>query len=143
MKFLAGVLFAPLLFSSQPSEDTWNIFARVKFTERLIEDEYFLVPFLDSRIKSYEGKVISLKGYYLPMDFEDQRTIILSRNPYSMCFFCGSAGPESVAEIIFTKKRPKLKPDQIITITGKLKLNATNVEHMNFILEDAIIKMPL
>jgi uncharacterized membrane protein YcgQ (UPF0703/DUF1980 family) len=141
MKLLAGLLLVPFIFSTPPSEDTWNIFGRVKFTERLIKDEYFLVPFLDSRIKSYEGKVVSLKGYYLPMEFEDQQTIILSRHPYSMCFFCGGAGAESVAEVIFLSKRPKLKPDQIITVKGTLKLNATNVEHVNFILENAIIKM--
>jgi hypothetical protein len=140
MKLLAGVLLARLILFLPPVEEGWNIFARVKFTEQLIRNEYYLVPFLDTRIKSYEGKVVSLKGYYLPMDLANERTIILSKNPYSMCFFCGGAGPESVAEIIFAAKVPKLKPDQIITVTGKLKLNAFDVEHMNFILEDAILK---
>jgi hypothetical protein len=140
MKLLAGVLLARLILFLPPVEEGWNIFARVKFTEQLIRNEYYLVPFLDTRIKSYEGKVVSLKGYYLPMDLANERTIILSKNPYSMCFFCGGAGPESVAEIIFAAKAPKLKPDQIITVTGKLKLNAADVEHMNFILEDAILK---
>lgn len=142
MKLLAVVYLMPFIFWWPPSEDVWDIFARVKFTEQLIKDEYFLVPLLDSRIRTYEGKVVSLKGYYLPMDFEDPRTIILSKNPYSMCFFCGGAGPESVAEVTFRTRPPKLKPDQIITVTGKLKLNASDVLHMNFILEDAVIKTP-
>jgi hypothetical protein len=140
MKLLAGVLLARMILFLPPVEEGWNIFARVKFTEQLIRSEYYLVPFLDTRIKSYEGKVVSLKGYYLPMDLADERAIILSKNPYSMCFFCGGAGPESVAEIICAGKAPKLKPDQIVTVTGKLKLNAADVEHMNFILEDAILK---
>lgn len=140
MKLLAGILLARLVLFLPPGDEGWDIFARVKFTEQTIRNEYYLVPFLDTRIKAYEGKVVSLKGYYLPMDLADERTIILSKNPYSMCFFCGGAGPESVAEIIFSSKRPKLKPDQIITVTGKLKLNARDVEHMNFILEDATLK---
>ena len=141
MKLLAGVFLARMILFLPPVEEGWNIFSRVKFTEQLIRNEYYLVPFLDTRIKSYEGKVVSLKGYYLPMDLADEHTIILSKNPYSMCFFCGGAGPESVAEIIFAGKAPKLKPDQIVTVTGKLKLNAADVEHMNFILEDAILKI--
>lgn len=140
MKLLAGILLARLVLFLPPGDEGWDIFARVKFTEQAIRNEYYLVPFLDTRIKSYEGKVVSLKGYYLPMDLDDERTIILSKNPYSMCFFCGGAGPESVAEIIFSSKRPRLKPDQIITVTGKLKLNAADVEHMNFILENATLK---
>jgi hypothetical protein len=142
IKLLAGIFLTPWIVFFPPGDEGWDIFARVKFTEQTIQNEYYLVPFLDTRIKSFEGKVISLKGYYLPMDLADDRTIILSKNPYSMCFFCGGAGPESVAEIIFSSKRPKLKPDQVITITGKLKLNARDIEHMNFILEDAIIKTP-
>jgi hypothetical protein len=140
MKLLAVILLGRLVLFLPPGDEGWDIFARVKFTEQAIRNEYYLVPFLDTRIKSYEGKVVSLKGYYLPMDLDDERTIILSKNPYSMCFFCGGAGPESVAEIIFSSKRPKLKADQIITVSGKLKLNARDVEHMNFILEDATLK---
>jgi hypothetical protein len=140
MKLLAGILLAWLVLFLPPGDEGWDIFARVKFTEQAIRNEYYLVPFLDTRIKSYEGKVVSLKGYYLPMDLDDERTIILSKNPYSMCFFCGGAGPESVAEIIFSSKKPKLKPDQIITVSGKVKLNARDVEHMNFLLEDATLK---
>jgi len=56
-----------------------------------------------------------------------------------MCFFCGGAGPESVAEVIFKDKTPRLKPDQLVTITGTLDLNDTDVMHMNFILREAQI----
>jgi uncharacterized membrane protein YcgQ (UPF0703/DUF1980 family) len=138
------VLVAILLFLAgntlaQPPSDGWSIFARVKFTEKFMKEfnEYYLVPFLDSKIKSFEGKEITLKGYYLPYELDDKNTIVISKNPYAQCFFCGGAGPESVSEIIFATKRPRFKADQIIQVTGTLKLNALDINHMNFILENA------
>ena len=133
---LAGNIFA------QPPSDGWDLFAKVKFTEKFMKElnEYYLVPFLDSKIKSHEGKEITLKGYYLPYELDDKNRIFISKNPYSQCFFCGGAGPESVSEVVFAFKRPRFKADQIITITGTLKLNATDINHMNFILENARVE---
>lgn len=136
MKTICVVLFFSL--SVQPSWDGWDIFAKVKFTDKFFKElnAHYLVPFFDSKIRSYEAKDITLEGYYLPYDL-DKNTIVISKNPYSMCFFCGGAGPESVAEIVFAAKHPRFKADQIITVTGTLKLNDKDINHMNFILENA------
>lgn len=133
------LLFLTTNIFAQPPIDGWNLFARVKFTEKFMKElnEYYLVPFLDSKIKSHEGKEITLKGYFLPFELDDKNRIIISKNPYSQCFFCGGAGPESVSEIVFASKRPRFKADQIITVTGTLKLNPTDINHMNFILVNA------
>ena len=121
------------------STDGWILFAKVKFVSKFFNEykEYFQVPSFDSKIKSYEGMELTLRGHYMPMDLENNKAIILSKYPYAQCFFCGGAGPESVAEIVFPSKRPKLKADQIITVVGKLQLNNTDVNHLNFILKDA------
>ena len=52
------------------------------------------------------------------------------------CFFCGASGPESVVEINF-KTRPSFKTDDIVTITGVLVLNKYDVNHFNYILNNA------
>jgi uncharacterized membrane protein YcgQ (UPF0703/DUF1980 family) len=134
---IAGTIF----IKPDPGKDNWEIFARVKFSERYFKtlNEYYLVPLLDSRIRAYEGKEFILTGHYLPMELDDNKVIIISRFPYAQCFFCGGAGPESVAEIVFAGKRARLKADQIITVKGTLVLNGTDVEHMNFILKNAEI----
>jgi len=126
---------------AQTAADGWNVFARVKFNSQYFKElkEYFLVPAFDATTKAKEGTSVTLKGYYLPMDLEDVKTIIISKKPYAECFFCGGAGPESVAEISFSSKPPRLKADQVITVRGKLKLNDTNVNHLNFILTNAEI----
>jgi hypothetical protein len=140
MKYVL-ILFLLSDFSGRAylSEDGWEILAKVKFTEKFHkeENEYYLYPFFDSKIRAYEGKDFTLKGHYLPMDLDNSHTIILSKFPYSMCFFCGGASPASVVEVYFKAKPPKFKADQIITIKGILKLNDRDIEHMNFILKDA------
>jgi hypothetical protein len=122
--------------------DGWDLFARVKFTPKFYKElnEQYLAPFLDSKIRFYEGKEISLKGHYLPYDMDEKNTIIISKVPFSQCFFCGGAGPESVAEIVFSEKRPRFKADEIITVIGILKLNEKDINRMNFILEQARIE---
>jgi hypothetical protein len=129
-----------MAFAPVPGEG-WMIFSKVKFTSKYYKahDQYFLTPSLDVLIRAYEGKSFILKGHYIPMDIDDKQVIILSRYPYSACFFCGGAGPESVAEIHFTEKAPKLKADQVIRVKGRLKLNDRDITHMNFILEEAAL----
>jgi len=123
------------------SPEGWMLFGKVKFNSRFFKEynEFFVVPTFDSKIKSFEGTEITLRGHYLPMDLENNRVILLSKYPCSQCYFCGGAGPESVAEIVFPSKHPKLKADQIITVVGKLQLNDADVNHLNFILKDAAL----
>ncbi|MFZ6000985.1 MAG: DUF3299 domain-containing protein [Bacteroidota bacterium] len=126
--------------ASAQSMDGWEHFARVKFTEKYFKDQndYYLVPLLDAKIKALQGKEVLLRGHYIPMEME-KGSVMLSKFPYSQCFFCGGAGPESVAEVIFKDKVPRFKPDQIITVRGTLSLNDTDVMHMNFILRNATL----
>ena len=57
----------------------------------------------------------------------------------SQCFFCGGGGPESVAEVNFATDPGRVKVDDLITVKGKLKLNTEDLDHINFILTDAVL----
>jgi len=121
--------------------DGWSVFAKTKFDAKYNEKagEYFLYPTFPADLKSMVGKEFSLEGYYLPIDVEGNAYIILSKFPYSQCFFCGGAGPESIAEVFFKTNPGKFDPDQYIRVKGKLKLNDADLEHGNFILEEAVL----
>jgi hypothetical protein len=128
-----------LVFSPfQDLDDGWKLFARVAFEPKYFPEfkEKYLVPNFNQAIVSKVGTSITLRGHYLPFDMQGN-SIIISKFPYAACFFCGGAGPESVAEIFFSGKPPKFKADQVITVKGKLRLNDKDVNHMNFILDDA------
>lgn len=119
----------------------WDSFARVKFVSKYNADYgmNIQVPQFDWAIRLLEGKEVSLKGYFVPTDLQTPRSIILSRVPNSSCFFCGGAGPETVARVNFKQSVHKFKTDEILKVKGKLKLNDSNYREMSFILEEAEI----
>jgi hypothetical protein len=143
MKNLPFILlfFLGLSISTMAQTDGWVLFAKTKFEAKYNESakEYFLYPSFPADLKSSEGKEITLEGYHLPLDIEGDQYIILSKYPFSQCFFCGGAGPESIAEVYFKVKHSKFEPDQYIRVKGKLRLNDKDVEHGNFILEEAVL----
>jgi hypothetical protein len=141
MKILLAISLSMLAVFAGVPEEGWTLFQKVKFTEKYFkeQDEYYLVPFFDSNIRQYEGKEIKLTGYYIPLEIEDRKTMIISKTPNAECFFCGGSGPETVAEVKLKVNVPRMKADQIITVTGQLRLNDKDVAHMNFILEGAQI----
>ncbi|HMP99017.1 MAG TPA: hypothetical protein PKC24_04490 [Cyclobacteriaceae bacterium] len=138
--FLLASVCLTLVLSAQ-TVDGWNEFAKTKFEPKYYESlgEYLFYPNFPPELKKLEGKEITLQGYYMPFEIEGGKYIILSKFPYANCFFCGGAGPESIAEVYFKEKQGKFILDQFLTVKGKLKLNAEDVEHVNFILEDAVI----
>ncbi|MBL7847048.1 MAG: hypothetical protein JNL40_06235 [Cyclobacteriaceae bacterium] len=139
LSILLLVFLSPTV-SAQPPEG-WSLFAKTKFEAKYNEKsaEYFLYPGFAPELKSMVGKEVSLEGYYMPIEIEGNAYIILSKYPYSQCFFCGAAGPETIAEVKFRDKQGKFEMDQYLRVKGKLKLNEADIEHGNFILEDAVM----
>jgi hypothetical protein len=121
--------------------DTWNVFAKTKFQPKFHEEigEYLFYPEFTTEVKKMEGKEITLEGFYVPFAPEGDDYIILSKYPMSQCFFCGGGGPESVAEVNFAKDPGSFKVDDLITVRGKLKLNTDDLDHINFIINDAVL----
>lgn len=142
MRYLLIFLFGCFFFQSGFAQSNnipngWKAFAKVKFEPQSMEgfEQMMLVPQFDERIKALEGKQVKLKGFVMPFDYGNEPLVILSKYPYSSCFFCGAAGPESVAEVYFQDKPSRFDGDEEITIVGTLRLNIEDVQKMNFILE--------
>ncbi len=98
----------------------------------------FLYPSFGPSVKALDGKQIRIRGYMIPVD-EYARLFVISAKPIAQCFFCGGAGPESLMELQFRKKGQRFKTDEIRTVSGRLRLNATDVDHLIYILQDAEI----
>jgi hypothetical protein len=118
----------------------WEVFGRVKFVEKFNKkiQANLYYPEFTPEINDLKGKQVTLEGYVIPLETATD-FVVLSRYPYSQCFFCGGAGPESVAAVFF-KKKPNLKLDQYITVSGTLELNGHDIEMFNFILRNAEVK---
>lgn len=128
--------WAFLAVSQSSSSKNWDTLAKLEFEKS--QDEYgeIYIPKFGPEIKALAGKEIELDGYIIPFEGMFGPTkLIISSVPIASCFFCGGAGPESVAEVYlsesvkYTAKRVK--------VTGKLNLNKENSDQLMYILKDA------
>ena len=141
-KIILGIIISLFFISNIFSQNiiTWELLKNVEFDEIWSEEfqAYYMVPKFSESVKEMDGKEVQIRGFIIPVDIV-QDYYVLSANPYSSCFFCGQAGPESVMEIQMIKKYEGLRMDQVITYKGTLKLNVDDIYQLNYILEDAEI----
>jgi hypothetical protein len=144
MKRIIGIAllaFVSLQGAAQDKFDAWTVFAKTKFEPKYNEkiQEYLFYPTFPADLKALEGKEITIEGFYVPFAPQEGNYIIISKYPMSQCFFCGGGGPESIAEVTFKSGPGKFQVDDLITVKGKLKLNTDDLDHVNFILTDAVL----
>nr|WP_291780017.1 hypothetical protein [Cecembia sp.] len=141
-KITIGCLTILILASSfvAREDNMWALFAKTRFVEKLNREfgMYFLYPKFPEELKAFEGKLVTLSGFYIPLDMNNSEIAVVSKFPNAECFFCGGAGPESIV-VGYLKKKPgrRVKMDEIVKIRGRLKLNEDDIDELNFILYDA------
>lgn len=116
---------------------SWKALADIKIAYTFVdaENRWSSSATFGEQVKALEGKEIVVKGYLLPVEI-DGEMVVLSEFPFSSCFFCGGAGPESVIELRFKKSKQKYKPDEFATIKGIFRLN-TDEFALSYMLENA------
>lgn len=117
---------------------TFSHLAKVTFKEAMsVEGFLFLKPFFADEVRNLNGKWIQITGFLVPID-HSSGFYALSANPYSSCFFCGNSGPESVIDMRM-KGKPQLPQgvDNVIAVTGRLRLNEHSFYELTYILEEA------
>jgi hypothetical protein len=121
---------------AQDETNPWKTLEGLEYEKSRDEYGEIYVPKFSDEIKALEGTVISLSGYIIPFEgmFKPDH-LIISSLPIASCFFCGGAGPESVAEVYLdeTVKYTAKK----VTVQGKLSLNDQNMDELMYILKDA------
>lgn len=133
--------FAFFSLSMQSDTNFWNVLADVRFESKFNNDVQtnILYPYFGKTLKSYEEKTVKLTGYFMPIDLTGYNFFILSKYPYSQCYFCGQAGTETIIAIYPKDKKVSkaMKGDDIVTVKGRLVLNNTNIDELNYMLKDA------
>lgn len=126
------------------TEMTWRMLEDVEFKDVYVEelDAYYWKPTFGDIVNGLEGQEVHITGYMIPVDL-DEDFYVLSRYPFANCFFCGGAGPESVIDLRFDGKSPRVyQTDERLTFAGKFRLNADDVYQMNYILDGAVEHTP-
>lgn len=137
-KFIFLVALMSIGLSEQLlSQNMWPILGKVTYRK-----EYDALlgikvdrPVFSREVKALAGKEIRIKGYIIPTDgYKSHTEFVFSAFPYSMCFFCGQAGPETVMEV---KAKAAIKyTSEPIEIKGKLQLNTDDVNRLMYQLVD-------
>ncbi len=125
--------------SAQPRNE-WRLFANLEFDEYFNEDigTYDLKPKFTQELLALEGQEVVLLGYIISSAKTDGfENIILSKFPFTSCYFCGNAGMETVAEIEFDAKKSNFRIDSAYGFKGKLAFNKDDPTRLVVILKDA------
>jgi len=131
-------VLASIVAFAVPAKVTWDMLRDVTFKKKWYESEkiYMLYPTFGPEVQKLKNQEINITGYVLPVDL-DANLYVLSAFPYSSCFFCGGAGPETVMTLNLKNTALKFKTDDRLTFKGTLNLNADDIYQMNYILDQA------
>lgn len=133
--FICAFQFSTILVGQSILD--WNTLADVVFEEK--KDTLADLPFnqatFGETITSFQDQEVAITGYMIPMD-PMGISYALSRNPNSVCFFCGGAGPETVVQLKLTKIK-RYPTDARLTFKGKLQMNEQDVNSLTYVLLDA------
>jgi len=129
---------ASVLCNAQVLDIDWALLAKVEWGEKYFPkyDETVYYPDFKEEVLALDGKTIRIKGYIIPVDVTSGY-YVLSANPYTSCFFCGNAGPETILELQLVSDDNFFTTDEVVTFSGVLKLNWDDLEHCNYILQKA------
>ncbi|MEO0582429.1 MAG: DUF3299 domain-containing protein [Bacteroidota bacterium] len=119
------VIFSFSTFSIKAQVDvSWMQLERIEYELRDESGSGFSLPIpkFSNEIKDLAGKKVRIKGYVIPLNIEGTEYAI-SAYPNASCFFCGSAGQESVMRLTLKDKRVKYNVDEFLEFEGELKLN--------------------
>jgi len=142
MMFFLIVFSAPFLSvikaQTGTTESLWKTLAKITYKKEYDEFLGFKIdkPVFSPEIKALDGKEVTVKGFIIPVEgYKSHKEFIFSAFPYSMCFFCGGAGPESVMEVIAVEA--VTYSDASVVLKGKLKLNSDDVNKLMYSLTEA------
>jgi hypothetical protein len=126
------------MLKAQSTDNIWKTLSKISYKKEYDDVMGFKIdkPVFGDAIKALDGKEITVKGYIIPVEgYKSHKEFIFSAFPYSMCFFCGGAGPETVMEVEAVEGI-KFASDAI-TIKGIIKLNDKDINRLMYKLVNA------
>lgn len=120
--------------------NVWRTLAMIKMEKQFSSMEEGKELRFGPLIKRMEGTEITVRGYIIPLSGKKgQSHFMFSAYPYSNCFFCGKAGPESVMEV-FVKDDKKLDySEKIIKLKGTFNIRSSDPNDIMYQLSDAVL----
>ncbi len=125
--------------NTQSAETDWPALKQINIAPSFGPDKdkgKELKPEFPNAARTLNGKVVTLDGYIYPLtNGKTHQHFVLSALPLATCFFCGGAGPETVAEVFSVKPVPFT--EKKITLKGKLTLIESRENDLMYRLTEA------
>ena len=99
------------------------------------KEKWEYLPEFPEEVIKLDKQEVYIKGYVIPVDLSGD-LFALSAYPFSSCFFCGGAGPESVIGLKM-ESSSRYTTDQIVTFTGVLSISNKYESEFFYTLENA------
>lgn len=117
---------------------SWKMLSSTTFSEYYDESKniWTLEGIFSKPIEKLNGTEVSMTGYVLPLNAKES-SYVLSAYPYSSCYFCGGAGPESIVGLEITDLKNIIKTDAVKTFSGILELKKRPKNGFYFTLTNA------
>ena len=100
-------------------------------------DGYMQIPFFGKGVEDLDNKEVKITGFMLTLS-PDEGIFVLSQNLYADCFFCGYGGPESAIELRLKPGYDSFLMDELVTVTGILRLNREDVSSGVYVMDNAV-----
>ena len=100
-------------------------------------DGYMQIPFFGKGVEDLDNKEVKITGFMLTLS-PDEGIFVLSQNPYADYFFCGYGGPESAIELRLKPGYDSFLMDELVTVTGILRLNREDVSSGVYVMDNAV-----
>ncbi len=120
--------------------NVWRTLSKITYKKEYDESMGFKVdvPVFSQDVQALDGKEVVVKGYIIPLeDYGGQSNFVFSAFPYSSCFFCGAAGPETVMQV--KASAPIEYTSEQITLRGVLSLNNTDRNELMYAISSAVL----
>ena len=126
-----------------------NIFSQTEIDWLMLRDVYYKseykddvygymqIPFFGKGVEDLDNKEVKITGFMLTLS-PDEGIFVLSQNPYADCFFCGYGGPESAIELRLKPGYDSFLMDELVTVTGILRLNREDVSSGVYVMDNAV-----
>lgn len=116
----------------------WDMLGNVEFAPYGKGGEESALPVAQPSkiLEQLNGQPVYLSGFLIPLEPEIG-VYALSKNPNASCFFCGAAGPETVAKITVENATPEMVMDAHLAFKGQFVFNTSDPYELAFVINGA------
>lgn len=118
----------------------WETFDQLMYRVSKKDGKTIYTPHFPPVLARMNGKRVTIQGYMVPLKPGWKHSmLLLSVLPLYQCMFCGKDGIPAMTEIMMAYNTKITFSDEPITVKGTVFLNATDKDHAEIQLRDAVL----